>query len=221
MSVSFAEYTATKSAKMSIQWTIVCGILFAEIGVVAALLCPFIHPSRWNRLLKSRFVESLKVKAYVLFGVQFVTLVIFFCDSVREMRKYSVKMSGISEHLHVADEEHASMRLFRAQRNFYISGFALFFMWVIRRLITMIAAHAVVMAESVAILRQAESASSQARTLLNLQSNGAPSELLKEKKEKERHQLKSSSLEEEFDKLMKEHAKLQQTVEKSEEKKDA
>ncbi|XP_071442605.1 B-cell receptor-associated protein 31 [Hetaerina americana] len=233
---------------MSIQWTIACGILFVEVGIVSALLCPLIQPSRWQTFLRSRFVASLKNKAYVFFGVMFITLLIFFCDSIREIRKYSGKISGEGEHLHVADETHASLRLFRAQRNFYISGFALFFMWVIKRLLHVIAAQATVMAESVAILRQAESASSHARTLLNLQSGSSPSgeahqnvtneahdmelkefkkkvdslehDLMQEKKEKTLLRSQVESVNSEYDKLIKEHAKLQDEMSKGDRKKD-
>lgn len=225
---------------MSIQWTIVCGLLFSEVALVAVLLCHFISPLRWQQLLRSRFVASLKYKAYVLFGVQSLTLLIFFCDSIREMKKYSGKISGEGEHLHVADETHASLRLFRAQRNFYISGFALFFMWVIRRLLSMISAQATMMAESVAILRQAESASTQARTLLNLQSGNSPSgeahqnvtneahdmelkefkkkvdalelELMQERKEKGNFRSQAESISAEYDKLLKELTTLQDSL---------
>lgn len=41
-------------------------------------------------------------------------------------------------HQHLNVEMQGSMRLFRAQRNFYISGFALFLSLVIRRLVTLI-----------------------------------------------------------------------------------
>lgn len=62
-----------------------------------------------------------------------------------------------------------SMRLFRAQRNFYISGFSIFLILVIRRLVILISQQAVLLAQSEASLRQAQSASSAARTLLNQQ----------------------------------------------------
>ena len=59
-----------------------------------------------------------------------------------------------------------NMRLFRAQRNFYISGFALFLSLVIRRLVTLISSQAALLAQSEAALRQAQSASTAARSLL-------------------------------------------------------
>ena len=51
------------------------------------------------------------------------------------------------------------MRLFRAQRNFYISGFALFLCLVIRRLVALISTGATLEAEKEAAMKQATSAS--------------------------------------------------------------
>lgn len=59
-----------------------------------------------------------------------------------------------------------SMRLFRAQRNFYISGFSIFLVLVIRRLVTLISAQAQLLAQSEASMRQAQSATNAARSLL-------------------------------------------------------
>lgn len=63
-------------------------------------------------------------------------------------------------------EIQGSMRLFRAQRNFYISGFALFLALVIRRLVILISAQANLQAQSEASMRQAQSATTAAKSLL-------------------------------------------------------
>lgn len=59
-----------------------------------------------------------------------------------------------------------SMRLFRAQRNFYISGFSLFLSLVIRRLVILISTQANLQAQSEASMRQAQSATTAAKSLL-------------------------------------------------------
>lgn len=127
-----------------------------------------------------------------------------------------------------------NMRLFRAQRNFYISGFAIFLSLVIRRLVLLISAQATLLAQSEASLRQAQSATTAARTLLSQQKQQeagdtgatAPksdedSKLLKEKikeleaklvrEEKDKEALKSQaeSLNREYDRLTDEYSKLQ------------
>lgn len=62
-----------------------------------------------------------------------------------------------------------SMRLFRAQRNFYISGFSIFLTLVIRRLVILISSQAQLLAQSEASMRQAQSATTAARSLLSQQ----------------------------------------------------
>lgn len=54
-----------------------------------------------------------------------------FSDAVREVRKYSDKNLGKDTKLQQNMYDHMQMKLFRAQRNLYISGFAVFlWLWV-------------------------------------------------------------------------------------------
>lgn len=54
-----------------------------------------------------------------------------FSDAVREVRKYSDKDLGRDTKLQQNMYDHMHMKLFRAQRNLYISGFAVFlWLWV-------------------------------------------------------------------------------------------
>merc|ERR1712243_236222 len=76
--------------------------------------------------------------------------------------------SGMS---HLDTQMQMHMRLFRAQRNFYIAGFALFLCLVIKRLVGLISANAGLQAEKEAAMKQAESASRTAEALLK---DGAP-----------------------------------------------
>lgn len=69
-------------------------------------------------------------------------------------------------HDHLDKEMQGSMRLFRAQRNFYISGFSLFLSLVIRRLVILISDQANLQAQSEASMRQAQSATTAAKSLL-------------------------------------------------------
>lgn len=52
-----------------------------------------------------------------------------FSDAVREVRKYSGKDLGKDAKLLPNMHDHMHMKLFRAQRNLYISGFAVF-LWL-------------------------------------------------------------------------------------------
>ncbi len=91
-------------------------------------------------------------------------------DAIREMRKYGDEQSATDANHHASHldaQMQVHMRLFRAQRNFYISGFALFLCLVIKRLVSLISSNATLDAEREAALRQADSASRAAETLMD------------------------------------------------------
>lgn len=126
------------------------------------------------------------------------------------------------------------MRLFRAQRNFYICGFAVFLSLVIRRLIILITQQASLIANSEASMRQAQSASAAARSLIgekdtkktdgetkdDVAKSGLMGEIRKlqddlkrEIKDKEALKSQAESLNREYDRLTNEYAKLQNKLE--------
>lgn len=55
--------------------------------------------------------------------------IFFFLDAIREVRKYSVRDAAAQAKLQPNMYDHLHMKLFRAQRNLYISGFAVF-LWL-------------------------------------------------------------------------------------------
>jgi len=136
------------------------------------------------------------------------------------MRKYSnPELNDVDQHLD--HEMQANMRLFRAQRNFYISGIALFLSFVIKRFIALVTLQASLVAQSEASLKQAQSASAAAKSLLTRddKGDGESEELTELRKELElikadRDAIKSQaeSVSKEYDRLMAEHEKLQKTV---------
>lgn len=228
---------------MSLQWTIIATFLYVEIAVVLLLVLPVASPQRWQKILKSRFLLFLSNQASVYFLVLLAVLVLFFLDAIREMRKYS---SPEVEHTHLDAEMQVNMRLFRAQRNFYISGFALFLSLVIRRLITLIAQQATLLAQSEAAMRQAQSATTTAQSLLaqnqtskaqndtneahdkevtDLKEKLAKAEkaLEREKIDKDALKTQAESVNKEYDRLNEEYRKLQTKLEVGggEHKKDA
>jgi len=152
---------------MSLQWTIVACFLYTEIAVVILLLLPIISISRWNKLFKSKFMISLNRQAHLYFYGFLIILILLFIDSIREMRRYSIGKEADSEHGHLDAELQHSMKLFRAQRNFYVAGFALFLYLVIRRLIQLINDYARVIADQKASLSQAQSATQALNSYLH------------------------------------------------------
>jgi len=223
---------------MSIHWTLIAGFLYAEIGVILLLLVPFISTRMWNKVFKSRFLKGLENQLIYYFYVLVAILILFFLDAIREMQKYSTeelqqqKAGGMS-HLDAQMQMH--MRLFRAQRNFYIAGFALFLCLVIKRLVSLISANAGLQAEKDAAMKQAESASRAAETFMKAGGDASDPKDVKELKEafakaekeaaaakKDRDSMKaqSESLTNEYDRLLAEKDKLERKVAIAGDKKD-
>jgi B-cell receptor-associated protein 31 len=82
------------------------------------------------------------------------------------MKKYSSAETTEATHSHLDAEKQVHMRLYRDQRNFYITAFALFLSIVIRRLVILISQQASLLAKSEATIRQAESATATPQSLL-------------------------------------------------------
>lgn len=164
---------------MSLVWTLIASFLYAEIFVVLLLVLPVASPYKWNRFFKSKFLAMLRAQAHVYFILILGVLVLFLLEAIREMRKYSSHPEGGDVHLNV--EMQHSMRLFRAQRNFYISGFSIFLVLVIRRLVTLISAQAGLLAQSEASMKQAQSATAAARTFMTDKSTDKAKEATEDK----------------------------------------
>lgn len=220
---------------MSLQWTIIATFLYVEIAMVLLLVLPVASPQRWNKIIRSRFLQAVSNQASVYFFILLAVLVLFFLDALREMRKYSSAETTEATHAHLDAEMQVNMRLFRAQRNFYISGFALFLSLVIRRLVTLISQQASLMAQGEALMRQAHSATTTAQSLLaqnqastaqndtneahdkevtELKEKLAKAEMALEREKKDKEALKSQaeSVNKEYDRLNEEYRKLQAKV---------
>ncbi|XP_016989231.1 B-cell receptor-associated protein 31 isoform X1 [Drosophila rhopaloa] len=218
---------------MSLVWTLIAGFLYAEIAFVLLLVLPIASPYRWNRLFKSKFLAMLGQQAHIYFILILGVLILFLLESIREMRKYSNFEQTGEVHLNV--EMQHSMKLFRAQRNFYICGFSVFLVLVIRKLVTLVSAQANLLAQSEASLKQAQSATAAARSLmedkktekakeagedttlielnkLRERVQSLTSDLNREKKDKEAVKSQAESLNREYDRLTEEYSKLQKQI---------
>ena len=94
--------------------------------------------------MRSTLLRGLETQLVYYFYVLIAILILLFLDSIREMQKYSNeellnRKVGLS---HLDTQMQMQMRLFRAQRNYYIAGFALFLLLVIKKLISLITANA-------------------------------------------------------------------------------
>jgi len=215
---------------MSLHWTLIAGFLYTEIGFLMLLLIPFISPKVWHKLFKSKLLKGIENQFIYYFYVLVTILILFLLDAIREMRKYSEEQfeeqnSHASSHLDMQMQTH--MRLFRAQRNFYISGFALFLCLVIRRMIGLLVANATLDVEREAAMKQAQSASRAAEAMLaggDASSDGSTAKELAEKLAKAEKELgkalkdvesmksQSENLTNEYDRLMEEKDKLERQL---------
>ncbi|XP_055707389.1 B-cell receptor-associated protein 31 [Phlebotomus papatasi] len=216
---------------MSLVWTLIATFLYAEIGIVLLLVLPIASPMRWQKFFRSRFLAMIGRQAQMYFYLLLAVLVVFLIEAVREMRKYSHTDPAQEAHLNVGMQH--SMRLFRAQRNFYISGFAIFLVLVIRRLVLLISAQASLLAQAEASFRQAESATTAARSLLSQQKDKKTEgdseevdtlkekvaelegELKRERKDKEALKSQAESLNREYDRLTEEYSKIEKKLHSS------
>uniref|UniRef100_A0A8C6LLY0 Endoplasmic reticulum transmembrane protein n=2 Tax=Nothobranchius furzeri TaxID=105023 RepID=A0A8C6LLY0_NOTFU len=159
---------------MSLQWTAVATFLYVEVFLVLLLCIPFVSPKRWNRIFKSRILQTIALYGNTWFMVAIAILVFLLIDAFREVRKYSV-----SDRVDVTNNptaiEHIHMKLFRAQRNEYIAGFALLLCLLLRRLATLLSQQATLLATNEAFKKQAEGASTAAKKYME------ENELLQEK----------------------------------------
>lgn len=215
---------------MSLHWTLIAGFLYAEIGALLLLLLPFVSAKAWNKLFKSKVLKGIENQFIYYFYVLVTILILFFLDAIREMRKYSDEQMGEehshgSSHLDMQMQTH--MRLFRAQRNFYISGFSLFLSLVIRRMIGLLSSNATLQAEHEAAMKQAQSAARAAEAMMaggDASSDGSDAKKLADKLEKSEKELakalkdvesmktQSENLTNEYDRLLEEKDKLERRL---------
>ncbi|XP_067358201.1 B-cell receptor-associated protein 29-like [Channa argus] len=123
---------------MTLQWTAVAFFLYAEIAVSLILCIPFISAYRWRLVFSWRMWNWLSPYWNKCFFTMIMVLIVLFLDAVREVQKYSVSQSTQDAEVNPNLFDHINMKLFRAQRNLYISGFSLFLWFIIRRVVTLL-----------------------------------------------------------------------------------
>ncbi|XP_070684844.1 B-cell receptor-associated protein 29 [Pempheris klunzingeri] len=192
---------------MTLQWTAVATFLYVEMGILVILCLPFISARRWQSIFQLRIWNCVARFWNKVFLTMIIILIVLFLDAVREVRKYSAKELGTDAKLQPNMFDHLHMKLFRAQRNLYISGFAVFLWLVIKRMVTLINQLASVSGTTAALQAQADGANQTAKkymednellkqTLMEGKSGKATAEgmeLLRKEVEKLKEELKTST----------------------------
>ncbi|XP_035384266.1 B-cell receptor-associated protein 29 isoform X3 [Electrophorus electricus] len=127
-----------KPPKMTLQWTAVAVFLYIEIGILIILCLPFISCQRWQKIFNLNIWNTVFRFWNKGFLAIIIILIVLFLDAVREVRKYSAAEPSKEAKMNPNVFDHLHMKLFRAQRNLYISGFSLFLWLVMRRVIMLI-----------------------------------------------------------------------------------
>jgi len=233
---------------MSIQWVLVSGFLYSEIALALLLSIPWISCKRWHRIFNSTIIGLIASYVNWIFVCFLSGLVVLFADSLREMYVYSGqdKKVDLTTSASPSAQEHILMKLFRAQRNFYITGISLFLLIVLRTMLIRVSKIARLEANYEAMSKQAISAGTMNKTLLEENSalkkmTEGKEDLLEEVKkieelkdqvkaaEKKATQSKadaeamkkqSENLTMEYDRLLIEHQKLQDLVVPTDKKDD-
>jgi len=233
---------------MSIQWVLVSGFLYSEIALALLLSIPWISCKRWHRIFSSSIIGLIASYVNWIFVCFLSGLVVLFADSLREMYVYAGqdKKVDLTSSASPSAQEHILMKLFRAQRNFYITGISLFLLIVLRTMLIRVSRVARLEANYEAMQKQAVSAGNMNKTLLDencalKKMTEGKEDLLEEVKkieelkdlvkaaEKKTSQSKadadamrkqSENLTMEYDRLLTEHQKLQDLVTPSDKKDD-
>ncbi|XP_077397982.1 B-cell receptor-associated protein 29 [Festucalex cinctus] len=191
---------------MTIQWTAVALFLYMEIGFLVILCLPFISAKRWQSVFNLRIWSPVARFWNKVFLTMIIILIVLFLDAIREVRKYSIKNLGTDAKLMPNMHDHMHMKLFRAQRNLYISGFAVFLWLIMKRVVTLINQLASVSGTTAALQAQADTANKAAKkymednellkqTLMEGSGDKATAEgmeLLRKEMEKLKEELKAS-----------------------------
>ncbi|XP_059703334.1 tRNA-dihydrouridine(20a/20b) synthase [NAD(P)+]-like isoform X2 [Haemorhous mexicanus] len=152
------------SGTMTFQWTAVAAFLYGEIGVILVLCLPFISPLRWQKIFMFPLWSKMAVFWNKMFLTIIVLLIVLFLDAVREVRKYSsVHVNEKAANVNSSAFDHIQMKLFRSQRNLYLSGFSLFLWLVLRRTVTLLTQLAKEMASHAALETQVNDATEAAK----------------------------------------------------------
>uniref|UniRef100_A0A0K0E537 Endoplasmic reticulum transmembrane protein n=1 Tax=Strongyloides stercoralis TaxID=6248 RepID=A0A0K0E537_STRER len=208
-----------KKIKMSIQWTIVAGILYTEIVFVILLVLPWIRPTIWKKFFNSRVITAISHKSTIASYSTIFVLTLLFLDAARECAKYSnttlIENSLLKGAADVDTAIH--MRLFRSQRNLYISGFALLLFLVINRIVGLLVRSAQLQASAEAAMKQAESATKTAKTLMDSEDKDeSASKILELEKELEKVKKDRDAMKEQAENLSKEYERVSDLLTKFE-----
>uniref|UniRef100_A0A3P9KW76 Endoplasmic reticulum transmembrane protein n=1 Tax=Oryzias latipes TaxID=8090 RepID=A0A3P9KW76_ORYLA len=157
------DCSLAQKTTMSLQWTAVAFFLYTEIVVNLILCIPFISAHRWRVVFRWRIWGWLSSYWNKAFFAMIIVLVVLFIDAVREVQKYSAPQSTQDATVNPNLYDNVHMKLFRAQRNLYISGFSLFLWLTMCRVVTLLNQTAITLENSAELQAQVDAALKEAK----------------------------------------------------------
>ncbi|NXF71548.1 BAP29 protein, partial [Sclerurus mexicanus] len=166
---------------------------------------------RWQKIFMIPLWSKMAVFWNKMFLTIIVLLIVLFLDAFREVRKYSsIHVNEKAANINSSAFDHIQMKLFRSQRNLYLSGFSLFLWLVLRRTITLLTQLAKEMTSHAALETQVNDATEAAKKYMaenerlqealsgkgrgkNKESTEATQEKLKEEVERLKEELQKTS----------------------------
>ncbi|NXM72639.1 BAP29 protein, partial [Serilophus lunatus] len=119
---------------------------------------------RWQKIFMISLWSKMAIFWNKIFLTIIVLLIVLFLDAFREVRKYSsIHVNEKAANVNSSAFDHIQMKLFRSQRNLYISGFSLFLWLVLRRTVTLLTQLAKEMASHAALETQVNDATEAAK----------------------------------------------------------
>ncbi|KAF7663987.1 hypothetical protein LDENG_00192740 [Lucifuga dentata] len=148
---------------MTLQWTAVAFFLYVELALILILCLPFISAQRWHSVFNWKIWNWLSPYWNKCFFTMIMVLIVLFLDALREVQKYSGPQPMQDAKVNPNLYDHLHMKLFRAQRNLYISGFSLFLWLIMRRVVTLLNQVAIVSENSAGLQAQLDNTIQTAR----------------------------------------------------------
>jgi B-cell receptor-associated protein 31 len=162
-----------------------------EMAIFSILLIPM--PSGVRRVI-TRWIStsSLVAQLQYFLKIMFVFVLILFLDSLNRAFKGEHEHDAASTNPH--SDTHFHMKVFRAQRNMYLTGFTVFMSLLLNRFINMVTQMSKIEEELATLKKMANNNANQALKMLNDQKGGSDKDKKIEELEKQLEAAKKEAL---------------------------
>lgn len=114
-------------------------MVHTEVIFLTLLCISYIPSSVWLAIFRNSVVVTIQTYSKTYSTIIVCFLLVLWADSIREIWKYNDASESIEETFGWASSDAlVHSRLFRAQRNFYLVGAALFLFIISRRMVELI-----------------------------------------------------------------------------------